>query len=75
MNTENKKAPEMISEKDLDYLKDIFGWNHTAYKMMQDALKNVQDRKVEKVISDCAKLFYKNLTNVLTIIKEVKNNE
>ena len=70
MDEERKKAPIILTSKDLDYLKDIFGWNHIAYKVCEDALTNVEDKKVCKVISDCSKLFYKNMTIVLDILKD-----
>lgn len=72
---ERTKAPEIFTGKDLDYLKDIFGWNHIAYKVCEDALTNIEDKRVEKVMSDCSKLFYKNMTTVLNILKEGEKNE
>ena len=47
-----KKAPDILTGKDLDYLKDMFGWNHTAYKLMEDALEFVEDKKVKEMISN-----------------------
>ncbi len=74
-NVERTKAPDIFTGKDLDYLKDMFGWNHTAFKMMNDSLKYVEDRKVEKVISDCSKLFLDNMEMILNIIKDGMKNE
>lgn len=75
MNKEYKKAPEIFTNKDLDYLKDIFGWHHTAYKVMMDALNYIEDEKVNKVASDCAELFNDNMNFVLHILKDGKRNE
>lgn len=75
MDKEYKKAPEIFTTKDLDYLKDIFGWHHTAYKMMMDALNYVEDEKVNKVISDCAELFNDNMQFVIHILKDGNQNE
>lgn len=72
---EYKTAPEIFTGKDLDYLKDIFGWNHTAYKLMIDALEFVEDKAVNKVISDCANMFNDNMQTVLKILKEGSKNE
>ena len=72
---ERKKAPDIFTGKDLDYLKDIFGWNHTAYKVCEDMLTNIEDERVEKVINDCTKLFHKNMTTVIDILKEGEKNE
>ncbi len=72
---EYKTAPEIFTGKDLDYLKDMFGWNHIAYKFCEDALSNVEEKCVNKVLSDCSKLFYNNLTTILSIIKDGEKNE
>ena len=74
-NEEYKLAPDIFTNKDLDYLKDIFGWHHTAYKVCEDALTNIADRKVEKVVSDCSKLFYQNMQKILKILEEGNSNE
>ncbi len=75
MDKEYKKAPEIFTCKDLDYLKDMFGWNHTAFKLMNDCVNFVEDDKVNKVISDCIEMFDDNMQRILTILKEGNNNE
>ena len=72
---ERKIAPEIFTGKDLDYLKDIFGWNHTAYKLGQDILNNIEDKKIYKVVSDCNDMFYKGMKMVIDILKEGEKSE
>lgn len=72
---EYKKAPDILTGKDLDYLKDIFGWNHTAYKVMMDALNYIQDKEVVNMVSEYANLFYDNMNEVLMILEKDGYNE
>ncbi len=71
---EQKIAPEDIfTGKDLDYLKDMFGWNHTAYKLCMNSLCDIEDKKVEKVISDCCEMFMDNMKLIIKIVGDGTN--
>ena len=72
---ERKKAPEIFTGKDLDYIKDMFGWNHTAYKVCLDAIDNCEDDRVIKVLNECAKLFKNNMNSILNILEGGKNGK
>lgn len=72
---EYKKAPDIFTGKDLDYLKDIFGWHHTAYKVMEDALNYVNDKEVASIIKNNANLFYDHMSDILTILDKGGQNE
>ncbi len=75
MNKEYKKAPDVLTTKDLDYLKDIFGWNHTAYKVSMDALEFINDKQVANMFMEASKIFYDHMKTVISILKEESNNE
>lgn len=75
MDKEYKKAPEILTGKDLDYLKDIFGWNYTAYKCSQDALQFIDDKEITKLFNECSNMFYENMNTVLNILEAGDKNE
>ena len=75
MEKELKKAPNILTPKDLDYLKDIFGWNYAYYKECEDALLNIEDKEVSEIFSNSSKMFNNNLTTILNILKEGEKNE
>ena len=72
---EYKKAPDILTGKDLDYLKDIFGWNHTAYKLFVNSLDYIEDKSVYDMINECTKVFDENMKTVLQIVKDGSNEE
>ena len=75
MEKEYKKAPDVLTNKDLDYLKDIFGWHHTAYKVSQDALEFIEDKQVANMFMESSQIFYDHMKTVISLLKEESNNE
>lgn len=75
MDKEYKKAPDILTGKDLDYLKDIFGWNYITYKFSEDALQFIDDKEITKVFTECRNLFYENMNTVLNILENGDKNE
>ncbi len=75
MNENYKKAPNILTDKDLAYLKDIFGWNHTAYKNEMEALNYIEDKSVKDMITEATKLFKENMNLVLNIVKDGENGK
>lgn len=75
MSKEYKQVPNILTGKDLDYLKDIFGWNYNLYKIEEDALQFVEDKEISKLISKCNELFYKNMNTILNILENGDNFE
>ncbi len=70
-----KLAPEILTGKDLDYLKDIFGWNHTAFKFCYNAVDDITDKDVRELFDYCNDIFYKNMTTVLDILESGEDDE
>ena len=54
MKENYSKAPDILTCKDLDYLKDMFGWNHTYYKEAINNLDYIEDKSVLEMINECA---------------------
>jgi len=69
------KVPDIITGKDLDYLKDLFNWNYGAYKNTVDALDNIEDSSLEKHLNKCAKAFYNAMNDVLLILEGGSNED
>lgn len=64
-----KKAPNMISTKDLSYLADIFGWNFTAAKKAYDFKDQVQDKKVSEELNKTAQMHESICKKILELLK------
>ena len=75
MNETYKKAPNILTEKDVLYLKDIFGWNHAAYKEEMETLNYIEEKSVKEMIEEATKLFKENMEVILKIAKEETNEK
>lgn len=71
----NKEIPNIISNKDLDYLQDSFNWNYGAYKSSIDMLNNISDKKIYNQINKCSKYYFATMVKILDILKDGKANE
>ena len=70
----NTKAPDILTGKDLEYLKDIFGWNHTLYKLGENSISNIENAEISKLYKECNKFFYDNMNLVLDILAKDEEN-
>lgn len=70
-----KLVPHIISTKDLDYLKDIFGWNHCIYKSVVNYTNLVEDKEIQKLMKESTKIFYENMNTILSILENGENHE
>jgi len=75
MSKEYKKAPNILTGKDLDYLKDIFGWNYNSYKVLEDSLQFIENKQVSNLVTNCSNFFYENMNTILSILENGGNNE
>ena len=69
------KVPNMISTKDLDYLKDMFEWNFIAFKKTNTAVGIVNDVDIRSCLEKGVSLFESNLVGVLNLLESRGNNE
>ena len=68
-----KKVPNIITSKDLDYLKDIFNWNFIAYKDVCNAVNNVKDTSIKNHLLGAKNMFFNNMKEILQHLKEASN--
>ena len=60
-----KEVPFIITDKDLDYLTDMFHWNYLCYKCMNNASLEVVDKEIKNMIEKSMALFDDNMNNIL----------
>lgn len=72
---EKNKAPDILTGKDLDYLKDMFGWNYTLYKLGVNSMDNIQDNEIIKLYKECNNFFYDNMNIIIDILAKEEANE
>lgn len=61
-------VPNIITDKDLDYLSDMFNWNYSGYKEMFNSLGKIKDEEVKNMVSRVGDMLYNNMTNILNIL-------
>lgn len=72
---EKNKAPDILTGKDLDYLKDMFGWNYTLYKLGVNSIGNIQNNEIVKLYKECNNFFYDNMNIIIDILAKEEANE
>ena len=69
MNT----VPEMISTKDLSYIKDMFSWNFLATKKLKHILTLVSDSEVKEALTKAHDLHQNACHMILSFIEGGSN--
>jgi hypothetical protein len=70
------KVPEMISGKDLDYIKDMLNWNFIAAKKANHYLEHIQDEEVSTIMQEVSEMHKKHFNMLLNILnKEGQNGQ
>lgn len=75
MKKEKTNAPKILTNKDLDYLKDIFGWNYTLYKLSENSIEFIEDKEIKKIFKESSKMLNNNMNMILNILTESDINE
>ena len=75
MNEIYTEVPNIISGKDLDYLSDMFNWNHGAYKKSVNFKENIKDTEIKEIFDKSTNTFHGTMTDILNILKNGGNNE
>ena len=63
-----EKVPDIITGKDLDYLKDMFNWNFGAFKNTYEAINLINDKALKNYLKTCNKMFDSNMNNILNVL-------
>ena len=70
-----KNIPEMISTKDIAYIKDMFNWNYILFKKYDDYLENIEDEEIYKLTDDLSNLHFNNCNELLNLLEGSDNCE
>ena len=70
-----EQVPDIISNKDLDYLVDMFNWNYSALKKMNIAVNQVKNEEIKETLTKGYNLFKNNLNLILSLLNEGGTNE
>lgn len=75
MEKEYSKVPNIISTKDVDYLKDMFGWFINSFKVLDDSVQCIEDEAIINLINDFNDYTYDLLDEIIAVLEEGENNE
>ena len=64
------KKLNVLTSKDLDYLKDIFSWNSNLYKTLEYNKENIIDNEIKKIYTECSNFFYDNMNLILDLLEK-----
>ncbi len=70
-----KNIPEMISTKDIAYIKDMFNWNYILFKKYDDYLENIEDEEICKLTNELSNLHFNNCNELLNLLEGSDNCE
>ena len=70
-----EKVPTIISNKDLDYLVDMFNYNYLGYKKIVNYIDMVNNLEIEETIEKAGDTFKENMNIILDILNEGGTNE
>jgi hypothetical protein len=74
MELNYKKVPSILTNKDLDYLKDMFNWNNIGYKLLEDSINKTSCKDISDLLKEIKNNFYDNMNVILDLIKEMEGN-
>ncbi len=75
MQQNYQEVPNIITGKDLDYLSDMFTWNLSAYKKLNNCINQVREEDVRNLLEEAIELFHSNTQIVLNILNQGGSNE
>ena len=70
-----EQVPDIISNKDLDYLVDMFDWNYLDYKIIVNYIDMLINIEIEEIIEKACNTFNEYMQEILDILKQGGNNE
>lgn len=75
MQQNYQEVPNIITGKDLDYLSDMFTWNLSAYKKLNNCINQVREEDVRNLLEEAIDLFHSNTQTILNILNQGGSNE
>lgn len=69
-----EQVPDIISNKDLDYLEDMFNYNYLGYKKIVNYIDMVNNLEIEEIMEKAGNTFNDNMQEILAILKQGGNN-
>ena len=70
-----KNVPEMISTKDIAYIKDMFNWNFVAMKKFEDYSVNVENEEIAKKLDTLIDMHFSNCNTIAQLLESGEKNE
>ncbi len=70
-----KNVPEMISTKDIAYIKDMFNWNFVAMKKFEDYSVNVENEEIAKKLDTLIDMHFSNCNTLVKLLESGDNND
>lgn len=64
-----KNVPEMISTKDIAYIKDMFNWNIVAMKKFDNYIENVENPDIIKELNSLADMHFQNCSTLIKLLE------
>lgn len=64
-----KKVPKMLSTKDSSYINDIFNWNITLYKKIENELIDCNDKDLSNILEEASEIHLSNCNILINYLK------
>jgi hypothetical protein len=68
-----EKVPDMISTKDLAYIKDMFNWNYLMLKKLNDYCECLDDEEVSEHFKEMINMHQNNLNQLVKLLEDGEN--
>jgi len=60
---------DIISCKDLMYIKDMFNWNYTALKEINHFINEVEKEEIKDILEEVFNMHYENCVKCIAILQ------
>lgn len=70
-----KNTCKKFTEKDLAYISDMFSWNMTALKLVNNFIDDVKNEEVKSILEEVFNMHYENLNKCLSILENDEDDE
>jgi hypothetical protein len=63
------KWPKMISTKDIAYIKDMFNWNNTMIRKLNEYVSVCEDETLRKYLNSALDLLNNNVNKLIKLLE------